>query len=164
MKLFSIVSIVFTTFCVVNAQIPESEYSTFANGFPTPKRIPDVNNPQVQAWVKEIDLSKVPNLPASNGGKINALQANCDPPTVILPNQGSWTCQKFTASDDIEACPKFGNWGLTYDDGPSESTLKLLSKLDEHKINATFFVVGSQVMLYPKVLKQAHDAGMVIFF
>ncbi|CAG8591226.1 uncharacterized protein OCT59_020739 [Rhizophagus irregularis] len=166
MKIFPIITIAFATFCVVKASPQAASPSSPAapppisiNDYPTADKIPDTSSPQVQAWLKEIDLSKVPNLPISNGGKINTQQAQCGPPTVIQPDQGSWTCQKFTAEDDVAFCPNVGDWGLTYDDGPSESTPKLLSKLNEHKIKATFFVVGSRVINNPQILKSAFDSG-----
>ncbi|PKC12318.1 glycoside hydrolase/deacetylase, partial [Rhizophagus irregularis] len=128
--------------------------------YPPADEVPDTNHPQVQAWLKEIDLSNVPNLPISNGGVIITHQApKCDPPTVIKPDQGSWTCQKFTAKDDVIFCPNVGEWGLTYDDGPSESTPKLLANLSELNIKATFFVIGSHVINNPQILKSAYDSG-----
>ncbi|GBB90753.1 hypothetical protein RclHR1_01780020 [Rhizophagus clarus] len=169
MKIFSVATIVLATFYVVNAapQAPASASPASPaapppisiNNYPPTDKVPDTNSAQVQAWLKEIDLSKVPNLPISNGGKVNTQQAQCGPPTVIQQDQGSWTCQKFTAEDDVAACPKVGNWGLTYDDGPSVSTPKLLSKLNQYNLKATFFVVGSRVISNPQILKAAYDAG-----
>ncbi|RIA90887.1 Carbohydrate Esterase Family 4 protein [Glomus cerebriforme] len=141
------------------AGTPAAPPAPLTNGYPTTDKVPDPNDPQVLAWLKELDLSKVPNLPISNGGKINPDQANCNPPTVIQPDQGSWTCQKFTAPDDVATCPDVGTWGITFDDGPSTSTPKLLSKLAEHNLKATFFVVGSRAISNPKILKDAYDAG-----
>ncbi|CAI2175491.1 1349_t:CDS:2, partial [Funneliformis geosporum] len=169
MRIIPIITTVVATFYVVNAS-PQAPAAPAAPGvtvkingkdetYPAVDKLPDINDPQVQTWLKELDLSKVPDLPSSNGGKINTAQAQCGPPTVIQPNQGSWTCQKFNADDDVQTCPKIGNWGLTYDDGPSASTPKLLSKLNEHKLKATFFVVGSRVVMNPDTLKAAYDAG-----
>src|ERR1051325_8409919 len=139
MKIFPIITIALATFCVVNASPQDAKNKlpsvpvaidpeTFAMNYPPIKKIPDINDPKVKEWLKELDLTKVPDLPISNGGVANQLEAECDPPTVIVPNQGSWTCQKFTAEDDIQTCPNVGTWGLTYDDGPSNSTTKLLAK------------------------------------
>ena len=178
MRIFPITTIIFTAFCVVNAtpqdygaanptpQTPAAASDTsdtFANNYPPENKVPDVNSPQMQAWLKELDLSKVPNLPISNGGVPNPSEAQCGPPTVVTPDQGSWTCQKFTAEDDIQSCPDVGTWGLTYDDGPSNFTSMLLSKLDEHNLKATFFVVGSRILTNRQVLKTAFDKGIVIF-
>lgn len=117
----------------------------------------DVNDPIVKGWLNELDLSKVPNLPCSNNGVVNHNQPTCN--TSMDPNQGSWTCQKYTALDDVQSCPTTGNWGLTYDDGPSIRTPKLLDTLKKKKIKATFFVVGSRVVSYPLTLKAAFKRG-----
>lgn len=51
---------------------------------------------------------------------------------------------------------------LTYDDGPSKYTDRLLDCLEENNAKATFFVVGTQIELYPDILKRADDMGMEI--
>lgn len=48
---------------------------------------------------------------------------------------------------------------LTFDDGPSPVTLQILETLNEYKIKATFFVVGSFVKQYPEILLQIYDDG-----
>ncbi len=48
---------------------------------------------------------------------------------------------------------------LTFDDGPSENTLKVLKILDKYKIKATFFVMGTGKLSYTK---QIHDAGHTV--
>jgi len=127
--------------------------------YPPLDKVPDVNDPQVKTWLSQIDLTKIPKLPVSNGGQISQLSANCNPPTVIQPDQGSWTCQKYEAPDDITACPQHETWGLTYDDGPSLGTPNLLAKLSSLGYHATFFVVGSRVVSYPDIVKQEYNAG-----
>ncbi|CAG8462368.1 9349_t:CDS:2 [Ambispora gerdemannii] len=127
--------------------------------YPGLDRTPNTDDPVVQQWLKELDLSNVPKLPQSNGGVVNYSQANCQAPTKILPNQGSWTCQKVVRPDDKDQCPKQGVWGLTYDDGPSLYTPKLLDTLNSKDIKATFFVVGSRVISFPETLKAAYEKG-----
>lgn len=51
---------------------------------------------------------------------------------------------------------------LTYDDGPSEQTARLLDCLEANGAKATFFVVGTQVEIYPDTLKRADALGMEI--
>lgn len=41
---------------------------------------------------------------------------------------------------------------LTFDDGPSEMTEKILDLLEEHRVKATFFMVGNQIDGYPDTL------------
>ncbi|CAG8569992.1 4846_t:CDS:2, partial [Acaulospora morrowiae] len=127
--------------------------------YPALDKIPDLNDPVVKQWVKELDLSKVPNLPMSNGGQVSYDQPNCESETYMKSDQGSWTCQKHAAPDDIVTCPKVGHWGLTYDDGPSKFTPKLLDYLNKKNLKATFFVTGSRVVSNPLTLKAAYESG-----
>lgn len=56
-----------------------------------------------------------------------------------------------------------GSVALTFDDGPSDDTLRILDTLAEHEINATFFVVGRQVERYPhlarRIVADGHEIG-----
>ncbi|KAI9001688.1 hypothetical protein BC832DRAFT_522053, partial [Gaertneriomyces semiglobifer] len=66
----------------------------------------------------------------------------------------------------IVECDGQGEWGLTYDDGPSSATnppgddtteiLDLLTDLDYH---ATFFVCGVPVGYFPAVLRETYRRG-----
>lgn len=51
---------------------------------------------------------------------------------------------------------------LTFDDGPSSNTLKILKILDENSIKATFFVVGQNVDKHPDLVKAEYSDGMSI--
>lgn len=48
---------------------------------------------------------------------------------------------------------------LTFDDGPSESTPRLLELLERHKAKATFFVCGHHARRLPEVARAAVAAG-----
>lgn len=48
---------------------------------------------------------------------------------------------------------------LTFDDGPSDNTLKILDILDKYKVKATFFVMGTGKLSY---VKKIHDAGHTV--
>ena len=48
---------------------------------------------------------------------------------------------------------------LTFDDGPSESTPRLLDLLAKHNVPATFFACGAQADLRPAVARQVLAAG-----
>ncbi|CAG8812816.1 17585_t:CDS:2, partial [Racocetra persica] len=142
---------------------PQPSTTVTINGtqqvFPALDQTPDTNDPEFQTYLKGLDLSQVPNLPRSNGGVINHNQPSCNGSTQIDQNQGSWTCQKYTASDDIQQCPTVGNWGVTYDDGPSVATPLILDELDQCKLKATFFVVGSRVVSNPQILLDTCKRG-----
>lgn len=51
---------------------------------------------------------------------------------------------------------------LTYDDGPSIYTPRVLKTLRENNAVATFFVVGNRVPTYSDTVKKAHDMGCEI--
>lgn len=51
---------------------------------------------------------------------------------------------------------------LTFDDGPSDSTPKILAALRENDGLATFFVVGSRLKAYSKTVKETSDMGCEI--
>lgn len=51
---------------------------------------------------------------------------------------------------------------LTFDDGPSANTLKVLRILDENKVKATFFVLGRNAEKNPSILKAVYKDGMDI--
>lgn len=48
---------------------------------------------------------------------------------------------------------------LTFDDGPSEYTEKLLDILKKKRVPATFFVLGSRANAYPDLIKREMDEG-----
>ncbi|MBV8817971.1 MAG: polysaccharide deacetylase family protein [Acidobacteriaceae bacterium] len=48
---------------------------------------------------------------------------------------------------------------LTFDDGPSESTLDVLDVLDRYAVRATFFQIGANVRRLPHVARAVADAG-----
>lgn len=50
---------------------------------------------------------------------------------------------------------------LTFDDGPSANTAKILKILDQYNAKATFFVTGNSSK-YRYLIKEAHDAGHTI--
>src|SRR5437763_14507285 len=52
---------------------------------------------------------------------------------------------------------------LTFDDGPSQDTERILEVLAANKLSATFFMLGRQVELFPqiarRVMEEGHEAG-----
>lgn len=51
---------------------------------------------------------------------------------------------------------------LTFDDGPSPNTNKILNILKQEGVKATFFVIGNQVDIYKDTVKKLEEAGMCI--
>lgn len=79
------------------------------------------------------------------------------------------TVAKKTISDDAQAIFKVPTThkvvALTIDDGPNyKATPKILATLKEKQVRASFFVVGSNVERYPKLLAQevaeGHEIGV----
>jgi len=48
---------------------------------------------------------------------------------------------------------------LTFDDGPSILTDKVLNILKENDVKATFFIIGNQIKGFENVIKRIHDDG-----
>lgn len=63
-------------------------------------------------------------------------------------------------TEDKEAHQKLV--AITYDDGPSAHTERLLDILEAYDVPATFFVVGEQAEYYSETLKREADMGMEI--
>lgn len=64
------------------------------------------------------------------------------------------------AKDDAKELEKLVY--LTFDDGPSKHTPEVLDLLKEEGIQATFFVLGEQVLRYPDIVKRIVDEGHAI--
>jgi len=63
------------------------------------------------------------------------------------------------APDDVNSCPSKDDWGITFDDGPTEFTPALLDYLKSKNIKATFFVIGSRVIDHPDILRRIYNEG-----
>lgn len=65
---------------------------------------------------------------------------------------------RFGVPPEID-CGKVPCVALTFDDGPSVHTPRLLDILKENDAKATFFVLGIMVNQYPEILKRTHQEG-----
>ncbi|RYI99990.1 MAG: hypothetical protein EON52_24635, partial [Actinomycetales bacterium] len=52
-----------------------------------------------------------------------------------------------------------GHVVLTFDDGPTAWTAKILDVLDRHQVKGTFFVIGSKVAERPDLVRRMRDEG-----
>lgn len=98
------------------------------------------------------DLSKIPNIPI-----LTPLESKTVPTCPQASNACSWTCNSCIRNTDITHCSSYHNWGLSFDDGPSQTTPSLLHYLWHQNTSATFFVTGSNIAIYPDILKQEFD-------
>ncbi|KAG0088495.1 chitin deacetylase [Podila epicladia] len=132
--------------------------------YPVKDKIPDVNSPQVQAWVNEIDWTKVPNIPVAPQHPQVKHFPLCPPADQVNKEACWWSCTGCVAKADVITCPNSKAWGVTYDDGPSPATRSMMKHLGEMKLTATFFIVGSRVVEFPDILReqvaQGHHLGM----
>ncbi|KAG0257112.1 chitin deacetylase [Mortierella polycephala] len=127
--------------------------------YPPKDRIPDVSHPQVKAWIAEIDWSKVPNIPVAPGLADTPHFPACPPDELVETSSCWWSCDGCVQTSDIITCPGQNQWGLTYDDGPSEATREMMEYLNAEKITATFFIVGSRVLELPEILTEQVAQG-----
>ncbi|MCA2224407.1 polysaccharide deacetylase family protein [Nonomuraea aurantiaca] len=59
-------------------------------------------------------------------------------------------------------CSRVKCLALTFDDGPSVHTPKLLDLLKKERVKATFFLVGAQVEKYPSIVRREAAEGHAI--
>ncbi|KAI9246670.1 hypothetical protein BDA99DRAFT_526633 [Phascolomyces articulosus] len=104
-------------------------------------------------WMALLDGKNITNAPVlkANGDNGPQQQGDADP-------YCDWTFTTCTRPTDIITCPK-GQWGITYDDGPTEFSPKLYDFLKQTNQKATFFMIGGQVVKFPDLAKRAFDEG-----
>ncbi|KAI7856346.1 hypothetical protein BDC45DRAFT_503736 [Circinella umbellata] len=104
-------------------------------------------------WMQIIANANITDAPVvkANGESGPQQQGDADP-------YCDWTFTTCTRDTDIVTCPK-GQWGITYDDGPTDFSPKLYDYLKETNQKATFFMIGGQVVKYPDYTKRAFDEG-----
>ncbi|KAJ1307055.1 hypothetical protein OPQ81_008034 [Rhizoctonia solani] len=113
------------------------------------------DSPEVKEWLAEIAASGVtiPDIPPNK-----VLPEDAPPGTTLCSlNQeassaggasGScwWSCSSCTRDTDVVTCPDKMAWGLTFDDGPSPYTPKVLNYLADKNLKASFYVIGANVI------------------
>ena len=67
---------------------------------------------------------------------------------------------RFAHANDVVDCAQVKCVALTFDDGPTPYTDRLLSILTANKAKATFFEIGNKVAANPAGAKRVVDAGM----
>jgi len=106
--------------------------------------------PPVAEWTALVDQSKIPKAP------VKTPTTQC----AATDEFCTWTCTTCTRPEsDVVSCPKKNEWALTYDDGPTQFSLRVLENLNSRNIKGTFFSIGSRVFENPQILKQIVDSG-----
>ncbi|KAI9277350.1 hypothetical protein BC943DRAFT_284882 [Umbelopsis sp. AD052] len=133
---------------MISSYVPTGTF-VWKQTYPAPGSVP-VPKPE---WVAALDKSKIaaaPVIALTNGSPVN--------PTPGSDPYCDWTFGGCTRADDIFQCKK-GDWGLTYDDGPTGFSPKLYDYLDSINQKATLFVIGGQVLQFPELVLRAYKAG-----
>ncbi|KAG1443940.1 hypothetical protein G6F56_010490 [Rhizopus delemar] len=117
---------------------------------------------EYQALNKSIAWDKMPKIKVrkatSDGGLDMTSYSDSDPDCWW----SSSTCTKPKhegVNEDIYACPEPETWGLTYDDGPNCSHNAFYDYLEENKIKASMFYIGSNVVNWPYGAQRGAKAG-----
>ncbi|KAM0786366.1 hypothetical protein ACM66B_001836 [Microbotryomycetes sp. NB124-2] len=128
--------------------------------FPELDRVPPTNSPKVQEWIRQVG-DRFPDIPLTGLNGCSNTTFNAQALKDAGPDANCWwTCGGCTRDTDVTVCPADKHaFGLSYDDGPSDDTPRLLSYLDEQDLKSTFFVVGSRVLSRPEILQNTYMAG-----
>ncbi|KAI9483266.1 MAG: hypothetical protein EXX96DRAFT_499271 [Benjaminiella poitrasii] len=147
------------------------------SAYPDPWEEPSTSHAEIKAVIAAIDWDKVPDAPIqktdSNGDlKLTGYNVDKDP----YCWWSDTNCVKPKVSylpKDISYCPRAGDWGLNYDDGPFNPTgNKKVDKWAEPELynylaetnnqKATLFYIGSNVVTYPDAARRALNDGHVL--
>ncbi|KAI9510516.1 chitin deacetylase [Russula earlei] len=110
---------------------------------------------EVQQWMQELTGVYIPPLSPT----VNGTCAGDPAAAAEATARGWWTCSWITRDTDITTCPTPLDWGVSFDDGPSPWSEKLLNYMGSQDLKATFFVVGSRVIERPNVLVEEYMTG-----
>ncbi|CAO3613215.1 unnamed protein product [Cunninghamella blakesleeana] len=135
-----------TALLAVSAQNQTATKWNFA-GYPQPGAKP---TPKAE-WMEIVNKAGITGspVPLKNGEPdlSGVAESACD-----------WTQNLCTGPDDIVACPK-GQWGITYDDGPTANSPKLYDYLKQVNQKSTLFLIGGQVTSFPDLTERAFKEG-----
>ncbi|KAI9319050.1 hypothetical protein BX666DRAFT_1854970 [Dichotomocladium elegans] len=145
--------------------------------YPRPLKMPPSDHPEVQEVMKHIDWSKVPKIQPRTIKDYLVDTSGYDPRTDTDCWWTASTCKKPKLDylpEDIYTCPKAGQWGLNYDDGPLRvwsfdqekrqwEEPRFYNFMVEHnKQKATLFFIGSNVITFPEAAQRALNDGHTI--
>lgn len=100
--------------------------------------------------------------------KLSIKRSVFDPKTVNAPkyqddpvaNQywPDWPAER-NRPEDVTSCPAQNQYGISFDDGPTPETPRVIEGLKKIGTKATFFVMGGNARANPEELKQVVAAG-----
>ncbi|KAI9495814.1 hypothetical protein BDB00DRAFT_927160 [Zychaea mexicana] len=131
----------------VNAQSTFQFQETYPESYvvPTPK-------PEWLELISNVTITDAPIIQQSADGVLQQPTGVTGDPNCV------WTFTQCLQPDDLYTCPP-GKWSVTFDDGPSADTPRLLEYLKSVNQKVTFFIVGTQVKEFPLILREAYDQG-----
>lgn len=128
------------------------------SSYPRPGEIPPTDSPLASAWLQQLDLSAAPTILPTKPGHTCPPSTTNNPNSDLDPTVCNFACSNCALSD-IVTCPDPSAWGLTFNEGPSESTAGLLDVLKENNLKASFFLVGGSVVRHQDVVKRQATEG-----
>ncbi|KAI9483264.1 MAG: hypothetical protein EXX96DRAFT_594117 [Benjaminiella poitrasii] len=150
--------------------LPSVNFS--ATGYPTGWTTPATTSEEVQAVIKAIDWTKVPNSPvrkANSNGDLDMSGYASSDPDCWWSATGCVQSKNPLVPPDVAACPQVGDWGLTYDDGPLTAEdggvwaePHLYDFLANNSQKAGLFYIGSNVIAAPAAAQRALANGHTI--
>lgn len=78
--------------------------------------------------------------------------------TDLFSSRHAGTTAKCNGPNDIYQAPD-NEWAISFDDGPTGASSKLYTFLEQNNQSATHFMIGSQVVDYMDVVKEAANKG-----
>ncbi|KAI9282589.1 chitin deacetylase [Sporodiniella umbellata] len=117
---------------------------------------------EFQALNKSIEWHKMPKIKVRKSTAEGGLDMTSYPDSDPDCWWSSSTCTKpkhENINEDIYTCPEPETWGLTYDDGPNCSHNAFYDYLEENKIKASMFYIGSNVVNWPYGAQRGVKAG-----
>jgi chitin deacetylase len=109
-----------------------------------------------QDWIDALDAAvaagKIPNIPTS----VESANGVTYPSSAVGSSKKtcSWTVSKCNGPDDITDAPD-GEWTIAFDDGPTAASPALYQFLQQNNQAGTHFMIGSQILAYPKAFQEA---------
>ncbi|KAF8594336.1 glycoside hydrolase/deacetylase [Ceratobasidium sp. AG-I] len=144
--------------------IPDLSGYPAGGGAPLPTDTPDVKQ-----WLADIAAAGVtlptttPNIPVPEVNPPKGASL-CSLNPAASTGGGAdgtcwWSCSVCTRDTDVVQCPDKLSWGLTFDDGPSPYTPKVLNYLAANDLKASFYVIGANIVNHPEILQATYLAG-----
>ncbi|SMQ53269.1 unnamed protein product [Zymoseptoria tritici ST99CH_3D7] len=128
------------------------------SAYPPGWAVPPTDSAIVQQYIAQIDWNWVRNNISQTTSQY--CDPATDPESVALQWENCWwSCNQCRWESDVYVCPTKGEWGLTFDDGPTAATPELLDELASDGTTATFFVTGTQILLFPDTLRRIANEG-----